>query len=194
MTRVRVVGLAALMATIAACTTSTAASTPSISAIVTNQHTTSTAPPTPSITAILTNQNSSVPLTAARPSSAQQAAGTPAISLSQPPETYSVPQYLLCGQQFGVYQGADLYIYPAVPKAAIPRSDGRYRSLAVALGADCQHGATVKVSPAAAATVQSMVFAGDGNPLVVMVVPHGGKTGVVTFTPASGPPIRTKIG
>ena len=180
MRRAGVPVLTALMLTIAACTTATSPPTP-----------------LPPVTASSVNPTAAEPtatrLSSARPNSAQQRPGSTPISLSQPPGTYSLQQYVLCGQQFGIFPGGELHIYPAVPKVVTHGPDAGVRFLVVALGADCRHGATVSVAPTGAAKVSSLVFADDGNPLVVTITPQSGKTGVVTFTPASGPPVRTKI-
>ncbi len=173
MARFRVVALITLMGTMAACTT--VAPAPGSS---------SAAPPT-SITVA-----TGPALSSGHPSPATGAS----ISLSQPPGTYSVSQFVLCGQQFGQFEGSQLSIYPDVPKTLVPEPGSSGPALIVAVAADCNHGAAVTVVPEGAAKVTSMVSARDGKPLVVLVVPQGDRKGVITFSPAKGTPVRTSIG
>lgn len=103
------------------------------------------------------------------------------IPLSQPLASYSLPTYLLCGQQFAVLVGSTLYKYPDLPKTFNPGEGSLRYSMTVVLGADCEHGASVTVSPGAAAEVSNVVLATDGKPLVVQIIPRRGARGIATF-------------
>lgn len=178
--------LACVFAAATACTSANSIPEPATSTTPTSIDATASA------TTTSTGSHGSTSTASAR-SSNQGSATSSSVVLSQPPGSYTIPQYLLCGQQFMVFQGATLYTYPDIPSSFKYDPDTHNQTMVVALGADCTHGGTVSVAPEGAATVTSVAVAVDGLPLVVEVTPANGKTGTITFTPSIGAAIRTYL-
>ncbi len=147
---------------------------------------TASAPPTS------TRPSGFISTPSAPPSNPGSATST-SIDLSQPPGSYTVPQYVLCGQQFMVFQGGTLYKYPDIPQSFKFQPDSPGNSMAVVLDGDCSHGGTVSVTPKGAAKVTSVAAATDGLPLVVEVTPAHGKTGTIAFKSSIGAAIKTNL-
>lgn len=172
---------------------------------------TSTASPSPTTTAKAANTDYSVQLrssatagpgpvrstasiepTATPPSNQAPTTSTSPISLGQPPSTYTLSHYILCGKQFVVPSLQNLWIYPDVPKV-LHHTPGSDFGLVLVIGGDCGHGGLVSFDPSANATLKPLIVAAEGRPLVVEVLTAIGKTGTVHFVPAGGPAVMIPI-
>lgn len=115
------------------------------------------------------------------------------ISLGQPPGTYSLSHYTLCGRDFIVPSLQNLWVYPNIPKSVRYIPGGNF-GLVVVIGDDCTQGGTIETSPEGHITVKHLVAAADGKPLVAEVLFGSQQTGTVTVTPQGGQTMTTTVG